>query len=129
MTNLNIVQLYRLSNGGVKTAGVVFEKDRENHQRIKYQFSVDGQTYRWGGFSGDLGMEFDEIRIGQQVTITFEAGNPSNSCLGEPESTFYPNLRLAIVGSLLPSLALALFGIVRAFKNSKRVPTTSELTN
>jgi hypothetical protein len=120
VTNLKMLELYRLMTNGVGTTGSVTEKIRENHQRIRYSFQVDGKTYAWGGFSGDIGKQFDQISLGDQVPITYETGNPENSSLGDPRTTFYPNLRLTIFISLFPTIAIALNALVSVImKNPK----------
>lgn len=106
LTSFQIFEAYQLVRNGTKSTGLVFDKDRENHQRIRYRFTLDGKTYHSSGFSADTGKSFDEIQIGQSVPITYETGNPYNSTIGDSESTFYPNLRLAIFVSLFPTFAL-----------------------
>lgn len=113
-----LTELNRLMVEGVKTTGVIIEKNRENHQRIRYNFSVNSIKYTWGGFAGDLGKGFDQISVGETVLVTYEKENPQNSVLGNPENTFYPNLRLSIFISLFPTIAGAILGITYLIKNA-----------
>ena len=90
-----------------------------NHQRIRYSFQFQGQTYYWGGFAEDINKKFEQIALGEEISITYEQDNPNNSCMGNPRKTFYPNLRLSIFISLLPTIAIALrFIINELFKSN-----------
>lgn len=111
ITTFKLTELYRLTQYGARTEGIVTEKVPENHQRIKYSFSVEGKNYNWGGFAGDIGKNFDQISVGQEIPVTYEINNPNNSCMGLPETTFYPNLRLSIFISLFPTIALVILAI------------------
>jgi hypothetical protein len=124
--NLKLPSLFRLLTGGVETGGVITDKIRENHQRIRYSFTVDGHTYTWGGFSGDIEKTFDQVNVGDPVSITYEKDNPTNSCLGDPRNTFYPNLRMAIFMSLIPTIAIALFGVVSVVKSGLEEKSLSD---
>ena len=112
---------YRLMKTGLTIRGEVTNKQAANHQTVNYSFVVDGKTYTWGGHAGDIGKEFSQISIGQQVPVTYEPDNPTNSCLGDPDVIFYPDLRLSIFASLFPTVMLIFlaFKYIPELKNAK----------
>jgi hypothetical protein len=120
--DLKLRELYRLTTIGVKTQGIVTDKIKENHQRVKYSFRVDGVTYVWGGFAGDINKKFDQVSIGEVVPIVYEPNNPQNSAMGDPISSFYNELAFGIFASLMPTFAALVFGIRELIRRFPNVP-------
>lgn len=99
-----LTESYSLVRNGIPIEGTVMEKRENQHQLIKYSYSVEGREYTEGSQNWDIGRKFTEIQMGEKVPVYYDATNPANSSLGDPKGIFYPNLRGAILISLSPTI-------------------------
>lgn len=75
-----------LAKYGIETKGKVVKKEPDNHRFIQYSYSVDQQTFSGLGSAGDPNPEFDQLNVGDTITVFFNPDNPKESFLGNPES-------------------------------------------
>jgi len=98
-----IGEMYNLVRNGTQTEGTVIEKREQEHRIVRYRYAVDEKEYVWGGYAGDVGKEFFEIKVGDKVVVYYDSANPASSSLGDPTPIFNSNLRGAIIFSFLPT--------------------------
>jgi hypothetical protein len=81
---LNVEDAYHLTTRAKQTEGVVTDTDAANHRVVHYSYSVNQQTYRYGGFSGDIHRRFEDIKPGDKVPVVYDSVNPQVSTMGDP---------------------------------------------
>ena len=113
---LDIPRYYFLTSRGVQTIGQVTSKDPEEHGTVHYSYVVEGKSYTWGGFSGDIDRDFDEIKAGDPVPCVYDPVKPSSSSLGDPRPQFDSLVRGAIFFTLFPTLFWIFYNIQTAIK-------------
>ena len=116
---LDIPRYYYLTRRGVQTIGQVTSKDPEEHRTVHYSYVVEGKTYSWGGFSGDIGRDFDEIKVGDLVACVYDPLKPSSSTLGDPCPQLSSLVRGAIFFTLFPTLFWISYKVQTAIKRRR----------
>jgi Protein of unknown function (DUF3592) len=78
-------QLNGLSVRGARTTAEVVGKEPNNHQTIRYAYTVDGQSYTGQGLTGRGGVPaFEQVNVGDSIVITYLPANPVESGPGYP---------------------------------------------
>lgn len=77
---------YRRLSNGIAVYGTVTAREPENHQIIRYSYSVGQQTYSGTGHGGRGNPSFGELSIGDRVVVFYDPANPSLSCMGYPQA-------------------------------------------
>ena len=104
VVNLNPI-LLGLNHGAVK--GAVVNKYPDNHLGIGFSYEVDGRFYQNVGYAGQINRNFDQIHIGDAVTVFYDTHRPDNSTLDNPSI-----LPLRSVGQIIAvSLIFSLLGM------------------
>ena len=107
---LNWSEYRHLANSAVKTTGRITAKEPENHRFIVYSFDVEGRSYSGRGNGGGENPEFEQLRIGDPVSVYYDPQNPNDSFLGNPrkqaDSITIGVLFLALVGSTFSIVGL-----------------------
>jgi len=67
----------RLIRSGSDCKATIVSADTGSNGGATYRFNIGGRSYHGTG-------PVCSARVGQQVEITYLAGDPSNSCLGSP---------------------------------------------
>ena len=68
-------------NGGfIRTAGVVESTYPSQHNQVRYRYSVAGQSFEETSFAHGPEGDASTLRIGQTITVWYEAVEPSVSC-------------------------------------------------
>ena len=75
-----------LARHGVATAGRVENKEPENHNSIRYSYSVNGNHYSGPGSAGGENPSFDQLQIGDRVKVMYDSRDPAQSILGSAQS-------------------------------------------
>lgn len=113
---LDIPRYYNLTRRGVQTIGQVVSKDPEQHRTVHYKYVVEGKSYTWGGFSGDIGRDFDEIKVGDPAPCVYDSVKPSSSTLGDPRPQLDSLVRGAIFFTLFPTIFWVFYKVQTAMK-------------
>jgi hypothetical protein len=79
--------------------GTVTKCEPSNHYTFTTRFSVGATAYESGGFIDDIGACY----VGKQVTVNYEADNPSNSCVCDPSYELATTWQVPITATLLLS--------------------------
>jgi hypothetical protein len=74
-----------LADRGRPTQGKVVRKEAQDHQRVDYAYSVDGNEYSGSGQAGAGNARFADLEPGTTVWVYYNPVNPSISWLGSPE--------------------------------------------
>jgi hypothetical protein len=110
----------RLVHSGSKIRGKVVAKEPENHQSIRYEYSVDSKIYSGSSSTGFGGLPLlSEIKIGDQIPVTYWPERPSVSLPGDPADLYSSWSLLLFV--VLPCVSLLVGGIA-AFLMRRRSP-------
>jgi Protein of unknown function (DUF3592) len=121
---LNWSEYCHLAASAVKTTGRVIAKEPENHHFIVYSFDVGARSYSGKGNGGGENPEFEELQIGDPISVYYDPQNPNDSFLGNPreqaDSITLGVLFLALVGSTFSIVGLY---VKRWLPGSKR-PTS-----
>ena len=70
---------------GVAVYGKVIDKEPQNHARIIYTYNVNGKQYTGYGGAGRGNPRFDQIEIGEQIVVYYDAEFPESSIPGYPQ--------------------------------------------
>lgn len=93
---------------GVSVEGVVVAKEPENHRFIRYSYSVGQNTYSGLGSAGHGNPRFEELHVGDKVTVFYDPSNPDLSFLGNPQN----QLNSVTRGVIFLTLIFPLFSII-----------------
>ena len=78
-------RLNDLSERGARTTAKVVGKEPNNHQSIRYSYTVDGQSYTELGGAGKGGIPaFERVNVGDEIVITYLPNDPVESVPGSP---------------------------------------------
>ena len=77
---------YRSLSSGVRTYGRVIAKEPENHQLVRYSFGVGQESFEGVGHGGRGNPPFQQLNVGDQVVVFYDAANPNLSVMGNPSS-------------------------------------------
>lgn len=91
----------RLARSGVQVTGAVTAKEPLNHASVRYDYYVDGTRYSGGPCSTP---NFDHIRVGNPISVTYLPDSPSISVCGDAEAAY--KTRSGILFIIAPSFAL-----------------------
>jgi len=93
--------------GYTRTTGTVEATYPSQHNSVKYRYVANGQVHEGTWFAeGDA----RSLRIGQQITVWYEADNPSRSCsCSDPNDLRPENDEPAFVEAVLLGLTTLLF--------------------
>ncbi|PYT75613.1 MAG: hypothetical protein DMG40_27875 [Acidobacteria bacterium] len=92
----------RLARSGVQIAGTVRAKEPMNHASIRYDYFVAGVRYAGGPCS--VHTQFDRIRVGDTITVTYVPDSPSISTCEDPQAAY--KTRFGMLFIIAPSFAL-----------------------
>jgi hypothetical protein len=115
---LEVPNYYRLTVRGIAAEGSIIELQPENHGSVLYEYQVDSRSFSGGGHAGDINTNFDELRIGQRVTVFYDAHNAAVSCLGAPQKHLNSLLRGTAFLAAFPTLAIFVFKIRQSIRNA-----------
>lgn len=73
-----------LSHAGIRTSGKVIAKQPDNHRTIVYRYNVDGVDYTGVGSAGRGNPDFDSLKLGDEIQVTFDPENRLLSIPGDP---------------------------------------------
>ena len=90
---------YRLSKRGVQTQGIAV--GRRPHAQIAYSFNVTSRTYGGVGRTGIGAPPFEQISVGDKLTIHYLPDAPETNCLGTPKELFKNELGPVLMVALL----------------------------
>jgi hypothetical protein len=96
---------YRQLSKGVETRGIVTAKEPNNHEIIRYSYTVGEQTYKGLGHGGDGNPSFDDLKIGDKVSVFYDPAKPEHSAMGFPQD----HLRVEAAGIIFLVIFLPLF--------------------
>jgi len=101
---------HKLAKQGVETKGKVVGKEPDNHRFIRYSYVVGQRTYTGLGSAGGRNPEFEQMNIGDGITVTYDSEKPEESISGDPKSqagsVTFGVLFLAIVGPSFSMIGL-----------------------
>lgn len=86
---------------GVRAEATVIRKEPFNHQEITYEYEIEGRRYTLVGTAGVSAPPFNQVQLGDQITITYLPERPEVSAIGSPEQKLTGHLVSAAVGTLL----------------------------
>jgi len=66
--------------GFVRITGVVEATNPSQHNEVRYRYAVAGRTYEGAWFADGPEGDAAHLRIGQTITVWYEAARPSLSC-------------------------------------------------
>ena len=94
----------RLAKYGVAIEGRVIAKEPDNHQFIRYSYSVGQQSYSGLGNAGRGNPAFERLNIGDSVKVFYDPDDPKVSFLGDPKDQSESNTRGVLFFTLLGPL-------------------------
>jgi hypothetical protein len=92
----------QLARFGAQVTGAVTAKEPMNHASIRYDYFVDGVRYAGGPCS--VHTQFDRIRVGDAIAVTYVPDSPSISTCEDPQAAY--NTRFGMLFIIAPSFAL-----------------------
>ena len=75
-----------LSSQGLKAVGTITAKEPQNHQSLRYEYVVNGQTHQGLESLGSksVGSAFSAINVGDKVQVIYLPTQADTSCLCDP---------------------------------------------
>ena len=115
---LNLPKYWTLAERGINTEGVVIAKEPANHRLVRYTYSIDQSSY----FGSDQVGDFERLKIGDPVTVSYDPLNPSMSLLGDPRQRLTNELvSVGAVAILFPTIIVGLLysrGVLPVYRRS-----------
>ena len=106
----------RLASKGVEIYANVDAKEPQNHNTIRYSYSVKGKDYKGSGGAGNGNPALSQIQIGQKLVAYYDPTRPEDSFLGYPqlraESQNGLILLMVLIVPAVPMLAVLVFYFV-----------------
>lgn len=99
---INPMQDYHLAESGLQTTGIVTAIEPENHQIVRYKYSVSGKDYSGSGHGGRGNPAFANITIAQVVIVFYDPQKPETSTLGYPQQ----HLKVNLAGVIFVAVAI-----------------------
>jgi Protein of unknown function (DUF3592) len=97
----------QLAHEGLSTTGVIIEKQPMNHQAIRYTYQVGTKSYTGVGPTSVANVPpFDQIAIGDRITVYYIPGMPETSIPGTP--TYFVQSWGGLLFVILPVVCLGL---------------------
>jgi len=107
----------RLAHAGTRTSGKVIAKEPDNHQGVRYEYSVDSKMYFGSSCASFGGLPpFSQIEIGDEIPVTYWSVKPDVSVPGDPADLF--GSWSVLLFGVLPLFSL-IAGSVSAFRARK----------
>ena len=78
----------RLARSGVQLVGTVTAKEPMNHQSVRFDYAVGSTHYAGGPCGITQTSEFERIRIGDPIQITYLREQPMISVCGDAKGTY-----------------------------------------
>jgi hypothetical protein len=100
-------EYYRLANAGRQVRGRVVSKEADNHQAVRYSYVVDNKIYTAVGRAGNGNPRFEDLAVGEVVSVTYLPTDPAKSALGNPSRLLRHETRSALGAAvLLPAVVV-----------------------
>jgi hypothetical protein len=107
--SLNLPEYWALAERGVSTKGVVDATEPDNHRLVRYSFTVGQRSYSDSDQVGDGNPDFENLRVGDRVTVFYDSQSPSVSGLGDPRRRLAnEELTVGAVAILFPTFLVVL---------------------
>ncbi len=113
---LDVPKYYRLTRYGVPAEGSITDLQPRNHRSVIYQYQTERSAYNGGGHAGDIEADFDQLRLGQKVTVFYDPDKQEVSCLGDPSRHLRSNLTGVALITTCPTLYLLVVKIRGTWK-------------
>lgn len=114
---------YSLAVEGIATRGRVTAKEPENHRFVRYSYVVGGIGHDGLGSAGFGNPEFDQIRIGDNVTVYYDPQSPQTSFLGDPKHQLQSITR----GVVFITVCFPLFAVLALLARDRKRATRAEV--
>jgi Protein of unknown function (DUF3592) len=96
--------------GYTRTIGTVEATHPSEHNSVRYRYVVNGQVLDGAWFAHGPEGDAGSLRIGQQITVWYEANNPTRSCsCSDPNELRPENDEPAFVEAVVLGLTTLLF--------------------
>ena len=99
---------YRLKTKGIEVQGRVTAKEPQNHQSVRYTYTVERQNYNEIGRAGRGNSSFESIKIGDPFIVYYDPDKPSSSVSGYPDYYFQDS----IAGAAFLVVVFPLFAVI-----------------
>jgi hypothetical protein len=110
ISQINLVQFYRLKEEGVRAKGMVTKLEPGNHQSVYYSFVLSGRIYSGIGRAGFGNPEFCCLTVGQSLIVYYLPSDPFVSCSGVPLELIRNELPpIVLAGFFFPLFAMAVY--------------------
>lgn len=76
----------RFARMTAETTGVVTEKLPHEHRTIRFRYSINGADYSGAGATDFGNPPFDDITVGQRITVFYNPENPESATSGDRRS-------------------------------------------
>jgi hypothetical protein len=86
------------------TTGTITQKFPNNHLGIGCSYQVNGRAFEGKGYSGQINRPFQDIHLGDGVTVFYAEHNPAISTLENPHVLVVRSVGQIVAASLIFSL-------------------------
>ena len=91
----------RFSRMTAETTGFVTEKLPDDHEKIRFRYTLNGADYSGVGATDFGNPSFDDIAIGQKIIVFYDPENPTSATSGDRRSEGDANAGPIILVTLL----------------------------
>ncbi|HEX6716315.1 MAG TPA: DUF3592 domain-containing protein [Pyrinomonadaceae bacterium] len=85
---LDVQKYYVLTARGMVTKGKIVGFQPNNHRAVVYEYQTAEGDFSGAGRASDIDADFDQLRLGDTVTVFRDPSNAGLSCLGTPKQHF-----------------------------------------
>ena len=110
----NFILYRQLADRGIKVLGTVTQLEPTNHHFVHYSYSVSGRSVSGRGRAGFGNPEFENLRVGEAVSISYLPENEEVSCLGDPSELLHHTERF-MLGPAIIFPTFVLFSYYRRY--------------
>ncbi len=90
--------------GHKTTTGTITQKFPSNHLGLGFSYQVNGRTFEGNGYAGQINRAFQDIHLGDEVTVFYAERSPATSTLENPHVLVVRSVGQIIAASLIFSL-------------------------
>ncbi|MBJ6726358.1 DUF3592 domain-containing protein [Geomesophilobacter sediminis] len=102
------VSYYRIANHGVSEKAIVLQLLPENHNLVRYSYKFGDKTFEGMRGSFPPNKSFNNLKVGEEVTIYFDPQHPETSLLGDPKAIFKDETIAVMIGGIAFPLLILL---------------------
>lgn len=118
----NWTSYYHIARNGVSGKATVFQLLPENHSLVRYNYKFGDKTFEGMRNSSPPNPPFEQLKLGQEVTVYFDPQHPEISLIGDPKFTIKDETIAVVAGGVV----IPFLGLLALFYGNRQITRTSK---